>query len=177
MKEYACCIILVFTSLFITHVAYSQEALEPRPSPMAAVTTQQGGTYVKVVYSRPHKRGRKIFGSELAPYGKVWRFGANEATEITITKDIKVCGKPLKAGTYSLYAIPREEKDWTIIFNKALGQWGAFNYDQSKDALRVKVLPQHSDITYEPLTITFSEEGNAMIMTWDTTKVVIPITL
>ena len=168
--------LLFILFLAISHVVLAQEAIDPRPSPLAVATTKQGGTYVKVVYSRPHKRGREIFGSELAPYGKIWRFGANEATEITVTGDIKVKGKTLKAGTYSMYAIP-EKNEWTVIFNRALGEWGAFNYDQSKDALRVSVPTQTSDIVYEPLTINFNEEGTQMIVLWDTTKVVLPIKL
>ena len=159
-----------------TMAVRAQEAVEPRPSPLAIAAFQQGDTYIKIVYSRPHKRGRQIFGSELAPYGKVWRFGANESTEITLTGDIKVKGKTLNAGTYSMYVIP-EEDEWTIIFNRVLGEWGAFNYDQRKDALRVKVPTRSTPVTYEPLTILFDERGTNITVAWDDTQVVLPIRL
>ena len=176
MNRFITCLTVVAFFFTINHVAFGQEAVEPRPSPMAVATTQQGDTYVKVVYSRPHKRGRKIFGSELAPYGKVWRLGANEATEITTTKNIKVAGKTLKAGTYSVFAIP-EEEEWTVIFNNGLGQWGAYDYDASQDALRLEVPVQQAETTYEPFTITFNEEGTELTMVWDQTKVVLPVRL
>lgn len=170
------CATLVALFLAFAHFSFSQETVEPRPSPMAIAITQQGDTYVKVVYSRPHKRGREIFGSELAPYGKVWRLGANEATEITTTKNIKVGGKTLKTGTYSLFAIPKKD-EWTVIFNSGLGQWGAYDYDESEDVLRLEVPIQKAETTYEPFTIMFNEEGTELTMVWDQTKVVLPIKL
>ena len=168
----------IFTFLFflIGSITYAQEALEPRPSPMAVALAKQGDTYVKIVYSQPHKRGREIFGSELVPYGKVWRLGANEATEITLTDEIKIGGKNLKAGTYSMYAIPEKDK-WTIIFSNMLGEWGAYNYDESQDALRIEVPVQSSKTAYEPFTIMFNEEGTELTMVWDRTKVVLPVRL
>src|SRR5438046_8240301 len=85
----------------------------------------------RVIYSRPQKNGRLIFG-ELVEYGKVWRLGANEATEIELYKDVKVKDKKLAKGRYTLYAIPTESQ-WTIIFNKDTDIWGAFKYDEKKD--------------------------------------------
>ena len=174
MNRYVYCAALMLALFFSINITYAQEALEPRPSPMAVATTKQGDTYIKVVYSRPHKRGREVFGSELVPYGKVWRLGANEATEITLTNNIKVGGKLLEAGTYSMYAIP-EEDQWTIIFSSMLGEWGAYNYDESKDILRLEVPVQASEITYEPFTMMFNEEGTELIIVWDKTKVVLPV--
>ncbi len=176
MNKFINCLTLSVFLLTISHLTFSQEAVEPRPSPMAIAVTQQGGTYVKIVYSRPHKRGREIFGSELAPYGKVWRLGANEATEITTTKNIKVAGKTLKAGTYSMFAIP-EKDEWIIIFNSGLGQWGAYDYDASQDVLRIEVPVQQAEEVYEPFTIAFNEEGTELTMVWDQTKVVLPVKL
>ena len=177
MIKYACrtvfaLALLVATATFI----YAQEAVEPRPSPMAVALAKQGDTYVKIVYSQPHKRGREIFGSELVPYGKVWRLGANEATEITLTEGIEVGGKQLEAGTYSMYAIPQKDK-WTIIFSSMLGEWGAYNYDESKDVLRVEAPVEVSETSYEPFTVKFNEEGDQLTMVWDKTKVVVPVSL
>lgn len=80
--------------------------------------------YVKCTYGQPLKKGREIFGN-LVPYGKLWRTGANEATEITFTTNIQIGETQLPAGTYTLFTVPNKEK-WTIILNSELGQWGDF---------------------------------------------------
>lgn len=176
MNRYVFCAIITSLLFQSMSAAYAQEALEPRPSPMAVAFAKQGDTYVKIVYSQPHKRGREIFGSELVPYGKVWRLGANEATEITLTDEIKIGGKNLKAGTYSMFAIP-EKDEWTIIFSNMLGEWGAYNYDEAHDELRVEAPVRSSETTYEPFTIMFNEAGTELTMVWDKTKAVLPIKL
>ena len=177
MYKFICCAALTLALFFsFSGFIHAQEAVEPRPSPMAVAIARQGDTYVKIVYSQPHKRGREIFGSELVPYGKVWRLGANEATEITLTDNIKIGGKTLKAGTYSMYAIP-EKDEWTIIFSDMLGEWGAYNYDERQDVLRVEAPVQSSETAYEPFTIMFNEAGTELTMVWDKTKVVLPVKL
>jgi hypothetical protein len=102
------------------------------------------GKNVSITYGQPSKKGRVLFGDEgsgsLEKYGKVWRLGANSATVITFKKDGSFAGKPVKAGTYTFFAIPTA-KDWTIILNGQLGQWGAYDYEKhkSKDVLKVVV--------------------------------------
>jgi len=159
----------------ITMPALGQEAVKPRPSPTAIITVKYEDTYVKVTYSQPHKRNRNIFG-ELVPYGEVWRTGANEATEITITEDIEMGGNRVKAGTYSLFTIPGKE-EWTIILNEELGQWGSYNYNKESDVLRFKVEAQSADAVWEPFTIAFEQNNDRaeMKMMWDRTMVSIPI--
>ncbi len=152
---------------------FAQQALESKPSPMAVAKMKKGDAYIKVVYSRPHLRNRKMLG-EQEPYGKVWRLGANEATEITLTEDVKLGGKEVKAGTYSMFAIPEKDK-WTIILSSDLGLWGAFEYDESKDVARFDAPVKKSSEKYEPFTIKFDEMGTKMIMMWDTTMVEIPV--
>jgi Protein of unknown function (DUF2911) len=152
---------------------FGQEAIPPRPSPLAVVACKYKDTYLKIVYNQPHKRGREVFG-KLVPFGQVWRLGANEATEITITKDVFVGGQLLTTGTYSMFAIPDKEK-WTIIFNKELGLWGSYNYNQAKDALRIDVpsstLP--GDLAYEAFTVTIDQKTNKadIVIMWDKTRV------
>ncbi|MEL7833178.1 DUF2911 domain-containing protein [Fodinibius sp. Rm-B-1B1-1] len=152
---------------------------ERRKSPIAIAKTshEPSNTYIKIVYGQPYKNNREIFG-ELVPYNEVWRTGANEATEITTTNNIIFGGKPLDAGTYSVFTIPKKENMWTVILNSALGQWGAFDYDTSKDVLRVDVPKQTAEKSTEALTIRFSEtfeDETNIIMEWDKTKVTIPI--
>ncbi|MBL7849050.1 MAG: DUF2911 domain-containing protein [Cyclobacteriaceae bacterium] len=169
------------TSLFLclvlaAQVSQAQDAVKPRPSPMAIVSNRYKDTYTKITYSQPHKHGRAIFGA-LVPYGQVWRTGANEATELTITKDIKINGLDLKAGTYSLFTIPGKES-WTIILNSDLGQWGAYNYNSKLDVLRfdVPVVPV-TEFVYEAFTILIDPKNSKadLVLAWDRTKVIIPL--
>ncbi len=129
----------------------------------------------RVVYSRPQKRGRKLFG-DLVAYGEVWRLGANEATEIELFRDVKVDNKSLKKGRYTLYALVNEDR-WTLIFNKETDTWGAFRYDSSKDVLRATVpVEKQANIT-EAFSIAFQkvEKGADLIITWDDVLVKLPI--
>lgn len=169
-----CTALLAVMFLLFTEVQ-AQEPIKARPSPLEMVTMKWEDTYVKVTYGRPHKRGRELFG-ELVPYGKVWRTGANEATELTTTDDIKLAGKEVPAGTYTVFVIPYEDK-WTVILNSDLGQWGAYRYDESKDVVRFEVPTKELDVTYEPFTIEFEQTGNevALKMMWGTTGVEIPV--
>lgn len=147
-----------------------------RKSPIAISKVKHAGTYVKIVYGQPYKKGREIFGS-LEPYGEIWRTGANEATEITVTRDILFAGKRLEAGTYSVFSIPGEES-WTVILNEELGLWGAFEYDPSKDVLRVQLEPNRIEQVTEAFNIQFEEiqeDSTTMVMKWDQTEVRIPV--
>ncbi|MEL6721409.1 MAG: DUF2911 domain-containing protein [Bacteroidota bacterium] len=136
----------------------SGDAVEAPKSPMASSFVQKGDTYLKVVYNQPHLRGRTMLG-EKNPYGKVWRLGANQATEIFLTADVKIGGQELKAGGYSIFAIPEADK-WTLIFSSQLGQWGAYSYDESKDVLRVEAKTQKAPKTFEALSIWFEGEAS-----------------
>ncbi len=127
--------------------------------------------YIKCTYGQPLKKGREIFGN-IVPYGKLWRTGANEATELTFTRDFKIGEKLIQAGTYTLFTIPDKEK-WTIILNAELGQWGDFNYDAAKNILVHEVNCQEISEIYEGFTINFEElsQGVQMNLLWDRTKV------
>ncbi|WEK36691.1 MAG: DUF2911 domain-containing protein [Candidatus Pseudobacter hemicellulosilyticus] len=128
----------------------------------------------RIVYSRPQKNGRSVFG-ELVEYGKIWRLGANEATEIELFKDAKVGEQKLKKGRYTMYAIPFQDK-WTIIFNKDLDSWGAFLYDEKKDVLRVSVNTEKQNDPAEAYTMLFekSSVGVNLVMMWDNVKASLP---
>jgi hypothetical protein len=153
----------------------AQEPVKPRSSPLAVASMRNKTTYIKITYSQPHKNGRAIFGS-LVPYGQVWRTGANEATEITTTKDITLNSVLLKAGTYSIFTIPDKEK-WTIIINADLGLWGSYNYNQKQDVFRFEVPTQSIQEVYEPFTIQFEQTADManLLLLWDKTKVSIPV--
>jgi hypothetical protein len=148
----------------------------PRSSSIAIAAFKKPSIYIKAVYGQPLKRGREIFGA-LEPYGQVWRTGANEATEITTTKDLRIGGKTLKAGTYTLFTIPEKDK-WKVLFNSELGQWGAFKYDPAKDVLVTEVPVTQTPETYEAFIIRFDETrtGADMVLAWDKTRVAVPLT-
>lgn len=129
----------------LANVSSAADLKLPRPSQSAQVMQTVGLTDVTINYSRPGVKGRVIWG-ELVPYDKVWRTGANEATSITFSTDVKVNGQPLAAGTYSFHTIPTKS-DWTVIFNKKADQWGSYSYDEKDDALRVKVKAQPHEFT------------------------------
>jgi hypothetical protein len=129
----------------------------------------------RVVYSRPQKDNRTIFG-ELVEYDKVWRMGANEATEIEFFKDVTISGKKVAKGRYTLYAVPTPSK-WTIILNKDTDTWGAFVYDQKKDVLRTDVPVQTLPTPVEAFSMDFNktDKGMDLFIAWDTTSVSLPI--
>ena len=128
----------------------------------------------RVIYSRPQKLGREIFGGIVA-YDKIWRMGANEATEIEFFKNVKINGKTLNKGRYTMYAICTDSV-WTIIFNSEMDVWGLY-YNEKKDELRVNVPVQTNNESVEPFTMYFEDipGGTNLNILWDTTKVALPI--
>lgn len=129
----------------------------------------------RIIYSRPQKDNRIVFG-DLIEYNKVWRLGANEATEIEFYKDVKIGGKKLIKGRYTLYAIPTPTL-WTIIFNKDTDIWGAFKYEEKKDVLRTTVPVQKNTAPVEAFTMNFIKTVNGANLTiaWDDASVTLPI--
>jgi len=130
----------------------------------------------RVIYSRPQKNGRSVYG-ELVEYGKVWRLGANEATELELYKDAKIGTIKLKKGRYTIYAIPHPDK-WTIIFNKETDIWGAFQYDEKKDILRTDIKIEKQQEPVESFSMGFEKmnAGANLVITWDDVKASIPFT-
>jgi hypothetical protein len=166
--------LLIFL-LCLASTGKAQELLKLRPSPLAIASARYQDHYVKITYSQPQKRDRKIFGT-LVPYASVWRTGANEATEITTIKDIQIDAILLKAGTYSIFTIPEKDK-WTIIINSDVGLWGAYNYNPKKDVWRFDVPVQNTDKSYEAFTIIFDQRNEVadLLMMWDNIKISIPV--
>lgn len=168
-------IIIVVHFLLLAHGIAAQELLKLRPSPLAIASVRYKDSYMKITYSQPQKRNREIFG-DLVPFGQVWRTGANEATEITTTRDILLNNMLLTAGTYSLFTVPDRDR-WTIIINSDVGLWGAYNYNPKKDVFRFDVPVQSTDEIYEPFTLAFDHRNELadLLILWDDTKVSIPI--
>ena len=142
---------------------------------LKAQDKQTGPLAARVIYSRPKKEGRAIFGG-LVEYGKLWRLGANEATEIEFYKPAVVAGKKIVKGRYTLYAIVKE-KSWTFIINKETDTWGSFKYDQAKDVVRAEVPVQSLSESVESLTMVFENENqnSNLIIAWENVKVALPV--
>ena len=172
LQKFFLCTFLFFGAA--TSCTFGQEA-KSRPSPLAIVAIRYKDAYIKITYSQPQKRGREIFG-KLVPYDQVWRTGANEATELTTTKNVQINGTLLKAGTYSLFTIPQKDS-WTIIINSEVGLWGAYNYNSKLDVMRFNIQPSTSDTVYESFTMQFDHRNEVadLLLYWDRTKISIPV--
>jgi len=164
---------LVFTSRLS---AQTPAVNFPAASPACTLKQRVGLTDIEIVYSRPGVKNRTIFGG-IVPYGQVWRTGANQATKVTFSTPVKLEGTSIPAGTYALFTIPGE-KEWTIIINKGAAQWGAFQYNEKDDVVRIKVTPVTLAETIETFTIEFNrirDESAVLNLVWE--KTVAPIHL
>jgi len=163
---------VTFLFLLCSIVAFSQQIQMPQASPSAKISQRVGLTDVSVNYSRPSTKGRKIFG-ELVPYGQVWRTGANGATMISFSTNVKIQGQAVPAGDYALYSIPGKN-EWTIILSSNKELWGAIGYDKTDDVLRFAAKPTKLNKKYETFEITFanmSDSGADLALKWENTGV------
>lgn len=147
-----------------TVVGQAQADKAQRPSPPMEVQQSLKKVNLQINWNSPAVKGRKVWG-ELIPYNQVWRTGANEATTISFDSNVKINGKKLAAGRYSLFTIPTEST-WTVIFNKEADQWGAYEYKDSEDALRVTVTPTPTTDMAERLVFTADAKG-MVTMKWE----------
>ena len=168
---------LLAITLFINQSVKAQEFnnLDKSPHDIAYYRVNKiTAPIIRVLYGRPQKDGRDIFGS-LVPYDEVWRVGANEVTEIRFYQDVIFGDEKVKAGTYALYAIPGETK-WTIILNSNIDTWGVKDYDENLDVARAKAKVSKAEFL-ESFSIGFKNKGKYvnMILAWDVTRVIVPI--
>ena len=138
---------------------------QKRASPHETVSLDVNGKKITITYGRPYLKGRQV-GGEVAPYGKVWRLGADEATKLTVDTRVKIANTlELAPGSYALFAIPQADK-WTLIVNKVADQWGAFKYDQSQDVGRVELPVTPASSPVEEFTIALTKQsGNTVTLT------------
>ncbi|WP_204353277.1 DUF2911 domain-containing protein [Pedobacter yulinensis] len=158
-------------TVLVSAMTYAQDA-KPKPSPAETVTGKVKGANITISYSSPAVKGREIWGA-MEKYDAVWRAGANEATTVETDKDLSVNGKPLPAGKYAFFVIPKQGDTWTVIFNKEPKQWGAYKYDQAKDQLRADVKIQRVAAVQERLEYEITKSG--FVLKWE--KVAVPVTL
>lgn len=161
--------------LFSSQVSAQKFAkLDKSPMDAAAypASHKEPNKEIKVVYSRPQLKGREL--SKLAPNDKVWRTGANEAPTIRLYKDMKIAGKAVKAGEYSLFTIPGETS-WTIILSKDVNVWGAYAYNEANDVVRVTANVTKAEESLEAFSIAFDDKA-VMHLGWDKVRVAVPFT-
>lgn len=164
--------------LLLSFTSINAQIDHPRVSPQTTIEQNIGLATVKVVYSRPAVRGRKIMG-ELVPYGRIWRVGANESTKFSTDKPITINGNILEPGTYALYAFPSAES-WEFAFHANTSHWGdgRTDYDPAEDIFRIKLIPEKMGELRENFLISFdhiNHNGMEMILEWEYTRLRIPI--
>ncbi len=177
MKSTTISFFTVLLTLLLFNSVEAQERQTDRPmvSPNAAVEQTIGLTEVAVTYGRPSVNERIIFG-DLVPFGSVWRTGANEATVISFSDDVRIEGQPLEAGIYGLFTIPGEDQ-WIIVFNNIADQWGAYNYLEEEDVLRLEVTAEESHFV-EQMMIYFEDvtvDQGTLVIHWADT--IVPVTI
>jgi hypothetical protein len=177
MKNLLTLFTLVVSTLFFVQsdlAAQTFPALDKSPVDFAHYRVDKESVG-RVIYSRPQKNGREIFGN-LVAYDKIWRTGANECSEVTFFKDVELGGQTVAAGTYALFTIPGAEQ-WTIILNKGINQWGSYGYDAAEDVLRIEAPVKETPEVVEAFSVVFfdADEGSSMILAWDRTMVAVPI--
>ena len=168
---------LIFSlALAVSVHAFSQQYNIPAVSPRQTVEQQFSVTKISIEYGRPAVKGRKIFG-ELVPFGQVWRAGANEATKITFGQEVLFGGQKVKKGTYALYVVP-QEKEWKIILNRGVNNWGAYTYDAKEDVATTTVPVKMMNEKMERFTINFediTDEKLNLVFEWDKTRADVPV--
>ncbi|MFT5102877.1 MAG: hypothetical protein ACI86C_000524 [Candidatus Latescibacterota bacterium] len=176
MKNRFTLLLFVITCIVFSDVdAQSFPKMDASPMDLAIARPDRNTLpTARVVYSRPSKKGRDVFG-DLVPYNQVWRTGANEATELTLYTAMEFGGSKLEAGTYTLYTIPNAER-WTIIINGDTNVWGSSSYKAEKDIARLDVLVKNAAAPTETLSMVFrpEENGTTLMIGWDNTYVEVP---
>ena len=168
-------IILLLVVGYMVYVTF----INPK-SPKGVATYEKGDLKVEVVYHRPYKRDRLIFGpaedKALVPYGQYWRLGANAATTFETSQEIAFGGRKLAAGKYRLYAIP-EADHWVVVLNEEAGKFGYSEPNYDKDIMRINAIAAQLLTPVDPFTIDIVEDGESLTlhMRWDTTAVAIPL--
>ncbi|MGQ9919354.1 MAG: DUF2911 domain-containing protein [Bryobacteraceae bacterium] len=169
--------ILFGASLLIAGALAVTAQPKQRVSPHETTSATIGGKKITIEYGRPYVKGRNVWAGPLAPFGKVWRTGADEATKLTTGADLMIGPLHVPAGSYSLFTIPGE-KEWTLILNKVADQWGAYKYDQNQDLGRVKMTARKLSTPIEQLTISIEPQGGSrgvLKIAWSDMEASVPV--
>jgi len=167
----------IIATALINFGVNAQAIKTPAPSTTQTIKQDFALSSIEIVYSRPNMKGRTVFG-DLAPFGKLWRTGANAATRVTFGEDVKVGGVAVKAGTYVLYSIPNKD-EWEVILNKGINNWGIDGYKADEDVAKFKVKPMTLPMNIETFTMQIANvmpaSADIQVM-WEKTAIAIPVT-
>jgi hypothetical protein len=183
MKKFA---LIAASLLAIATLASAQmnmaEDKSKRPSPPASAACKlSDGKTIKIDYSSPRAKGRKIFGEAsekaLVPYGEIWRTGANEATTFVTDANLKVGGKDVPAGSYTIFTVPKPS-EWWLVISKKTGEWGTDYPGEKEDLVRVPMKVSKTPAPVENFTIAFDQAGSkcTLRMEWENTRASVDIT-
>ncbi|MDW8220986.1 MAG: DUF2911 domain-containing protein [Bacteroidota bacterium] len=162
-----------------TATTISQTVRFPAPSSAAMVKQTVGVTDITITYSRPGVKGREIWG-KLVPYNELWRTGANAATTIEVSDDVMIEGQKLAAGKYSVFTIPAQSGEWTLVINKNPNLAGTAGYKQEEDVFRVKVKAQMQPVSQEWLAFSFedlTDSSATILLAWERMRLPIKLTV
>lgn len=175
MRKVSLAVAACYFGLALFVAACAAQDKSKRPSPPATATVDLGGTTLTIDYSSPRLKGRHV-GGEIAPFGQVWRLGANEATTFVTTGNITLGGKAVPAGSYTIFAIPDKVK-WTLIISKKTGEWGTDYPGASNDLARIDMKVSTLPSSVENFTISFEKAGAGANLNcdWDTTRASVAI--
>ncbi|MGB9235300.1 MAG: DUF2911 domain-containing protein [Terriglobales bacterium] len=175
MKKFVLIPVALFVVATIASAQMSQDKSK-RPSPAASAECKfPDGKMIKMDYSSPRAKGRKIFGAAsdkaLVPYGEVWRAGANEATTFVSDANLTIGGKPVPAGSYTVFVVPNAG-EWTLVISKKTGEWGTDYPGEKEDQARVPMSVSKTSAPVENFTIAFDQAGSkcTLRMEWENTR-------
>jgi len=183
MKKFA----LIAVSLFaVATLASAQMNMSDdkskRPSPPASATCKfSDGKTIKIDYSSPRAKGRKIFGDAsekaLVPYGQIWRTGANDATTFVTDTNLNVGGQAVPAGSYTIFTVPKADA-WSLVISKKTGEWGTDYPGEKEDLVRVPMTVSKTSAPVENFTIAFDQAGSKCTLhtEWENTRASVEIT-
>jgi len=182
MKKVALFTALLFAIpiLVLPQMSMSQDKSK-RPSPPASAECKfSDGKTIKVDYSSPRAKGRKIFGAAsdkaVVPFGEIWRTGANEATTFVASANVSVAGKDVPAGSYTIFTLPKADA-WTLVISKKTGEWGTAYPGEGEDLARVPMSVSKTAGPVENFTIAFDQAGGkcSLRMEWENTRASVEI--
>lgn len=157
----------------------SGDELAERASPYDSLSVAVDGGEAKICYSRPSLRGRTMIGGEAVPWGQLWRFGANEPTIIHLNTAASIAGATVEPGSYSLYTVPQEGEEWTLVVNRSTSQWGhegQYTPDvEGQEVGRYPIPAETLDEPVEQFTIREAQDGSGIVAEWQNSRVHIPI--
>ena len=172
--------IILLVAVFALSIGFSNQAiaqnfkgLDKSPMDIASFPSNYrvSEKVIKIIYSRPQLKGRSL--EKLAPLGKKWRTGANEATEVTFYKDVVFGGTAIKAGTYTMYAIPGKTT-WTVALSSQLNVWGVYFHKDENDVAKVTIPVKQTEENLDVFSIAIDEDMT-INMGWGSTLISIPV--